>query len=286
MRGFHAGEWRNLTIQPRWNSILVAPTGTGKTAVATMAAEAIGGTKLLRVSAPAWIPASAKGSVAETIFTVAEAVARNVRTLLVIDEIDKISHTDNSWQSYIRGEIMDLADGRWPTGLKSPDDDDENEIPREALTNKLRETVFILAIGTFQEFFDSAGSRRSMGFGAEINPETDELNAEIIADLMPRELANRFNSSIIRLPELQAEHYHRIAKQATDSLPERMRQAFSEAAAARIAGAIRAKKGIRFLEEAMMETLKNLPPEPKYELILAAKTEPETIDPFDQICTL
>jgi SpoVK/Ycf46/Vps4 family AAA+-type ATPase len=286
-RAFYDGRGRGLSIIPRFFSLLAAPTGTGKTAVATISAEAIGAT-LLRISAPAWMPSGAtKSSVKETIFTIAEAVAANSRTLLVIDEIDKIvdRNGDNSWKSYVRGEIFDLLDGRWPVGLTAPDDENENEIPREALTTKLQETVFILGIGTFQDWFDSAGSRRNIGFGAEIDPGNDELTSDIVADLLPRELAGRFNGSLIRLPELQPEHYHRIAKQAEDTLPERMRDAFRQEVDRRIGAAIEAKKGVRFLEESVMEVLKNLPPEPMPKFILPAKSEPVTPDPLDS-CTL
>ena len=283
-RVFFAGGWGDLPVQPKFHSLLTAPTGTGKTAVATMAATELGA-KLLRISAPGWIPASGRGAVKETISVIAEAVARNERTLLAIDEICKIQDRDgdNSWKSYCRGELYDLADGRWPTGLKPPEDDDEPLIGLDDLTKKLRETVFILGIGTFQDWFDSTGTRRSIGFGAE-NNTADEISAEDIAERLPRELLNRFNNSLVRLPELQAEHYLRIARQAEESLPERMRQAFAAAVAARIGGAISAKKGVRFLEEAMLDTLKNLPPEPKFELVLRENCRPEP-DPFD-LCTL
>ena len=239
---------------------------------------------MVRVSSTSWVPCGAHNrSVAETIATLAQAIAANDRTLLVIDEIDKIYHGDNSWQGYIRGEIFDLLDGKWPTGLKPPDDVSDDDAPppneskwRELITTKLANTVFILGIGTFQDFFDSVGSRRAIGFGAA-DPADEEISAEIVAEKLPRELANRFNSSLIRLPELRPEHYRLIANEATETLPLRMRAAFREAVARRIDGAISAKKGMRFLEEAMLDVLKNLPIEPT--------TSPKKDFPFD-LCTL
>lgn len=290
-RAFYDGYWRELPIKPRFNTVVVAPTGVGKTALASMAAEAIGGgATLLRLSVPGWIPGGSTGrTVAETIGTIAQAVALNQRTLLVLDELDKatpptsLTTSTSAWQQHCLLEIYDLLDGRWPAGLKLPDDAEDNEISRADLTKKLQTSVYILGVGTFQDFFDGNGNRRTIGFGAESDTETDEISSDDLLEKLPRELVNRF-SGLIRLPELQAEHYHHIAKQACDSLPERMRHAFSEAVAARIGAAITAKKGVRFLEECVMEVLKSLPPEPRYEIILAAKTE--TIDPFDQICTL
>lgn len=279
-RAFYAGEWLELPVVPRWASLLTGPTGTGKTAVAAMAADALGiydptaqswGWKvgMLRVSAPSYMPSGANNrGTKETINVIAEHIGNHDRTLLVVDEIDKLIDRggDSSWKTYIRAELFDLLDGRWPTGLTLPtlenDDEYAPDITIEALTEKLRHTVFVLGIGTFQSWYDCSHTRRSMGFGAEISTETQELSADIIAERMPRELANRFNSSIIRLPELSAADYHRIANEVENQLPLRMRDTFRAEVAKRIPGAIAAKKGVRFLEEAMMEVLKHLPREP------------------------
>lgn len=261
-RAYFRGDWRGLPIQPRWASLMIGPTGTGKTAVAAMAAEAASA-NMLRVSAPSYMPGgSVNRSTRETITVVAEHVARHDRTLLFLDEIEKIHHADNTWMGYIRAEIFELLDGRWPTGLTLPETtDDQPELTIETLTTKLRDTVYILAAGTFQSWFDDTNDRRTMGFGA-IDPADEEISADIIAEKMPRELANRFNSSLIRIPELRAEDYHRVAEEAEKKLPERMREAFRAEVSKRIPGAISAKKGVRFLQEVMMETLIKLPPDP------------------------
>lgn len=244
---------------------MVGPTGTGKTAVASMAAESVAAS-MLRVSAPNWMPAGANNrGTRETISVIAEHVTRNNRTILFADEIDKLIDRggDTSWKSYIFGELFDLLDGRWPCGLTLPETDDDSPDPTiESLTEKFQNTVFVLAAGTFQSWFDGAGTRRSMGFGAQTNSETDELSADIVAENLPRELANRFNSQLIRLPELRADDYHRIARETADKLPLRMRASFLIEVKRLIPGAIAAKKGVRFLEEAILETLMKLPPEP------------------------
>ena len=267
-RAYFAGEWRGLAIKPRWHTLLAGPTGTGKTAVASMAAAVLSDTgvrtTLLRISAPGWIPCGAhQRSARETISVIAAAVAANTRTFLVLDESDKLVDRagDSGWKSYIRDEVMGLADGCWPTGLRMPaDDSDEDGMDDSTamaiLTEKLQRTVFILGVGTFQDWFDSAPSRRSMGFGA--NDQDETISGDVIAGLLPRELANRFGS-IIRLPDLQPGDYARIAKQAEATLPERLKLAFRAAADRRIADAISAKKGVRFIEEAIMDVLTNHP---------------------------
>jgi hypothetical protein len=250
---------------------VVGGTGVGKTALATIAGEAINAT-LLRISTPAWIPVGAHNRGAtETLVMIADHVTRNPRTLLVLDEIDKIcahgrGSGQDAWLAYIHGEIMDLVDGRWPEGLRITADDADEEPPdakglAERLTTKLRNTVFILGIGTFQEFFDSVGSRRTMGFVTGDDDKLDEISAVTVAERLPRELANRFNSNLIRLPELRPADYQSIALEAAESLPEYIRAPFLVAAIRQIPGAIAAKKGVRFLEEAMLDTLKGLPSE-------------------------
>lgn len=264
-RAYFRSDWRDLPIQPRWASLMVGPTGTGKTAVAAMAAEAVGAS-MLRISAPNWMPVGAIGrGTKETMSVIAEHIARHDKTLLVLDEGDKLLDRggDSSWKSYIRGECFQIIGKEFLPGLTLPETDyDKPDITIEELTTKLRDTVFILTIGTFQEWFDDAPSRRSMGFGAETDSAEIELSADIIAEKLPRELANRFHSSIIKLPELQRDDYHRIAKETENKLPERMRAPFNAEVQQRLPIAIAAKKGVRFLEEAITEVLKNLPPEP------------------------
>ncbi len=299
-RAFFAGEWKGLSIKPRWHSLLVGQTGTGKTAVAEMAAKAVtagtigaAGTAstILRCSSPGWVPAGAhQRGTKETISVIAAAVAANARTFLIIDEIEKLVDRvgDNGWKTYIRGEIYDLLDGRWPTGLRRPDDDSDDDSIDDAkamaiLTEKLQSSVFILGIGTFQDWFERAPSRRSMGFGA--NDQEETISADVVAGLMPRELANRFNSQLIMLRDLDARHYHMIAQQAENTLPERLRLAFRTEVDRRIHPAISAQKGVRFLEECLMEVLKNRPLE-GLEITIPKPTKDPGINLLTELCSL
>jgi SpoVK/Ycf46/Vps4 family AAA+-type ATPase len=267
-KAYYAGNWQNLPICPRWHSLVCGQTGVGKTALAGLAA-AMTGASLIRLSALGYMPCGAhQRGTRESITVIAEHVARHARTMLVIDEMDKLvdagsgvggtsSGGSDSWRSYIRGEIYDLVDGRWPSGLRLPDDEDCNEISLDVLTAKLRKTVFIVGIGTFQDWYDHSSANRSMGFGAEIDPSRPQITAEIVAGRIPRELANRFNSDLIRLPDLQAEDYYRIAVEAERKLPVAFQVPFRSEVSKRIQGAIDAKKGVRFLEECIMQVCKN-----------------------------
>lgn len=272
-RAFYRGNYRNLEICPRWPTILISPTGQGKTTTAAMAASAVGAS-MCRVSAPSYMPCGATNRGArETITVIGEHIAKHSRTMLVFDEICKLSHNpsnDSSWLGYIRSELLEVLDGRFPAGMKEIEDEKGNEVSIDILTAKLRETVFILGIATFQSWHDSTRERRAMGFGAEImdDPQHNQITSDIIAQTIPRELINRFGK-IIQIPELKPHDYHQIARQAEARLPESMQELFRREATSRINVAIQGKQGARFVEEALTAMLLQMPePEPSNQLTL------------------
>lgn len=220
---------------------------------------------MLRIAAPSYMPAGAHNRAAkESIAEIASHVAKHDRTVLVIDEIDKINDQENAWHGYVRNELFDLIGGSFPTGLNLPDEYPTLSI--EALNEKLRTTVFFLCIGTFQQWYDSERTRRTIGFG-DTDQEKDEITADIIAQKLPRELANRIGK-IVRMPDLQEKDYRQIAREAEMKLPEAMREAFRVEVATRIPEAIQAKKGVRYIEEAVTAVLINMPPAPTIDLTL------------------
>jgi hypothetical protein len=257
---FHTGEFRDIAISPRWATILVAPTGVGKTTMAALvASNPAVRASILRVSAPSYMPCGAHNrGTKESISVIAEHIAKHKKTILVLDELDKINDMENAWHGFIRNELYDMIGGVFPAGLNLPDIEDCPRLTIDALTKKLRTTVFFLAIGTFQNWFDDERSRRTIGFAEKSDQENDEFTADTIAQRLPRELGNRFGK-IVRLPELQEHDYHQIAKEAETKLPERMRQLFRKEVSQRIETAIQEKKGVRFLEEAVTAVLISLP---------------------------
>ena len=256
---FHTGKYRNIAYQPRWPTLLVAPTGVGKSTTAQMvASDPAVGASILRITALSYMPCGANNrGIIESISEIAAHVAKNDRTLLVLDELDKINDTSNAWQGYIRNEIMDLVGGTFPSGLNLPEIDELPNISIEWLNKKLRTTVFFLGIGTFQEWFDSGKNRRPIGFGCP-GQENNEITIEITAQMLPRELSNRFGK-IVLMPEMQEKDYREIALEAEGNLPEAMREIFRDEVATRIQEAIDAKKGVRFIEDALTAVLLKLP---------------------------
>jgi hypothetical protein len=246
---------------------MVGGTGTGKSTVANLAAMACDAVPLRIATGGGYIPCGAHNrSARETIAVIAEHVAKNPRTFLVYDEVCKLNSgvgggagTADNWQTYIRGELLEITDGRWPTGLHLPDMDGP-DITIEELTTKLKTTVFILGIGTFQAALDTA-TRRSIGFPGVTDGAgmADAINNNTVVGYLGRELGNRFHSELVRLPELRAADYHRLARETESKLPERMRAPFRREVESRIAAAIENKKAVRFIEEALTAAIMQMP---------------------------
>lgn len=271
-RAYYSGRWKVLSLPSRWHTLMVGGTGVGKSTLANLAAKTCSAVPL-RISTPGYMPSGAHNrGVRETIVVIAEHVVAHPRTFLIIDELEKISggtgggrgaggggNVADSWQTYIRGELQEITDGRWPAGLNLMNLEGPY-INIEELTTKLRETVFILGIGTFQGVLDSA-SRRTIGFsGTCENPDgAHAINSDTVVEYLGRELGNRFHTGIVRLPELKADDYHRLAKEAELKLPDNLREPFRREVGKRVADAIINKKSVRFLEEALSAVLIQMP---------------------------
>lgn len=101
---FFAGNWRNLPIKARWHSLILGPTGTGKSTLGTLLAEATGAA-LCRINIAGYMPSGAHNrAVAETISIIIDHIHRHSKSILFFEEIEKIWH-DTSWNAYIRGEL-------------------------------------------------------------------------------------------------------------------------------------------------------------------------------------
>jgi hypothetical protein len=288
-RTYFAGDWRELPIKPRFHSLICGPTGTGKTAIATQLASTIGA-NLLRVSANSWMPCGANNrGTAETMTEIAQHVISGEKSIIFIDELDKIWH-ETSWISHIKGEIFDLLDGRWPMGLNFGDDDPDIFVDDDDLigihpvlsigkrvlgTMKLRTRTFIVAAGTFQDFFE-VRSIGQIGFGDRNSVLMEEIDAVEVAKRLPRELTNRFNSGLVLLPALHAEHYHILAEAAANVLPDWIREEFQHAVCRQIRKAIATQKGCRFVEECILEALKfaRKPVDPVAKLPMGGSDQP------------
>jgi hypothetical protein len=115
----------------------------------------------------------------------------------------------------------------------------------------LRNRTFLIGAGAFQEIWESAGP--GIGFLSEAAPP--DISLHRLAKVLPRELVNRFRSSIITLPALEVGDYSRMLESTVPQLPSVLQERFRIMGRERIAEAARQQQGVRFLEELLLDVI-------------------------------
>lgn len=244
-----------LPIRPRTNTLIIGPSGTGKTHLARAVAAELEA-EFLSVSVAEWILLGCTGRGGTPSWPVIVGfLKRNHKKsglVLFVDEIDKVSG-GTAWETLLRAETFSLLDLRIPTGLNDEDgtslSDDELAKAQDVLSNR----TLVLAAGAFQHIWEDR-SRPTVGFGSVVT-NTQETNLNHLAATLPRELVNRFRSDVIVLPQLQECDYRRMLEQSAEAVPVYLRNTFLRLGNQRIHGAVACQQGCRFLEELMLDTI-------------------------------
>lgn len=249
-RAFAKENWFSLSVLPRWHTLLVGATGTGKSFLARELAKQLGW-PLLSMYVTRWIIAGARGT--ESWREIAKWLAgQHGKCVLFLDEIDKISG-DESWSRHLRTEIFQLLDRDLPAELELTDSEGESSsLALWAKAQKvLRCDCLLIAAGAFQHLWEFRP--KALGFSGEtsgtIIPSQQELKS-----VLPTELVNRFGK-ILALPPLGQTDYVLMIQRTAESLPGELREKFIRIADEKLAEAIGNGLGARFCEECITEAL-------------------------------
>jgi hypothetical protein len=196
---YFLGMGRDLPFTPRYNALLIAATGSGKTKITQDLAKKTA-SEFICISAGEWI---VRGAHLEQSTTTAllRSLERSPRTVLLLDELDKFtSPTDSSWVRACAGEIWALLDRRLPIEDFCSKHSGGRELI-DLLKDRLANGLYIVGAGTFQSVWELS-ERQSCGF----NPVsscgvTDEGIMETIKkqNIVSPELLSRFNPKAILL---------------------------------------------------------------------------------------
>jgi len=141
------------------------------------------------------------------------------------------------------------AEELWETPPNEPPD----AIQREILAKRLRERVFIVAIGAWQKAYRS--NSRQIGFGsgtAQLQPPSRE---QIIESIEP-ELRQRFRNEVGWLPPLAYSDYVNVSANIANRISDkRIQNAWNRLAGPAIEEALAGGLGMRVFEELMLSAL-------------------------------
>lgn len=243
-------------IRPRTSSLIVGPTGSGKTYLASAIAKALN-IPIFLISISEWVlVACATRGAAITWPAIVGFLNKHKSAdgvIIAVDEIDKLSR-DSSWEVFLLTEVFSLFDLRIPDNLRDSSEDEaigstSIESARDVLTNR----TMLIAMGAFQGIWDTQQSP-AIGFG-QTTTIAEMPCLKKLAESIPPELANRFRSEVVILPPLTERDYHAMLAQCAEKIPGNFRERFIAMGKQAIPLAVQNRKGPRFLEELLVDLL-------------------------------
>ena len=254
---------QDLPVQVMTNSLIIGPSGGGKTTLASKLGSVLD-IPLLIINVSTWVVLSAKNE-PWTFSLICQWLAslQDGGGILVMDEICSLD-SNSSWLSHVRLECQSILDGIIPLAARltrppsdevweTPPNEPPDSIQREVLAERLRSRVFIVACGAFQNAYRS--NSRQIGFGsgtAQLQPPSRE---QIIESIEP-ELRQRFRNEVGWLPPLACSDYVKVSAQIANRISDtRTRNAWNRLAGPAIEEAVAGGLGMRIFEELMLSSL-------------------------------
>ncbi len=257
------GEFTNLPIRPRTHSLVIGPSGSGKSFIAQEIGRRLN-LPVLLINVSSWVVLSAKNEpwTTSSICSWLDSIG-NIGGILIFDELDKI-HEGGEWMSYIRNELHDLLDGVIPHAARMPNQPTEDlwestpniesqRLTRTMLTSRLRNKVFVIACGAFQTAWTSIS--RKIGFEIENEYSERPSRLQILASINP-EVRQRFRDNACWLEPMKLKDFQGLSTRIADELPSpAMRRSWHRLAKPAIERAVAGGLGMRIFEELMLSVL-------------------------------
>lgn len=266
-----SGAVADLPVRPRSHTLLIGPSGSGKSFLAQELARRLSLPSLL-INVSSWVILSAKNEpwTASTICDWLDSLDSG-GGILAFDEIDKLQ-SESDWKSYIRLEVHDFLDSVIPLVARvpaQPFDDTwgcatKAELQtRTMLTARLMNNVFVLGCGAWQAAW--SGNSRKIGFEGEFSSPEKPSRLQILDSISP-EIRQRFRDEICWLEPMRTDEYESVSNQIAQALNDpAMRKTWNRLAKPAIQRAVAGGLGMRIFEELMLSVLLESPTHPVHE---------------------
>ena len=202
---FFGMRWESLgAMRPRLDSLIVGPTGLGKSHLVRVVSRKLGIPRL-RLSFGEWLVTGSR-EMPRTLDRVHAFVDEHPLGIIHIDELDKFRSTLTSdWSTSVLVELFLLLD----RSLQQPT---RTYIWTEQLQEKLQRSFLMVGCGTWQAMW-AERNKRPIGFHPSTGSSHGSVQREIAnRSVIPDELLRRFSSRLIILPPPIEEDYREGAK--------------------------------------------------------------------------
>ena len=244
-------------VRLRTSTLIVAPSGTGKTHLAAALAAGMGVPYLYACVGGWMVMGSSSRGGSQTLPQIC-AFLRSCRdsegAIILLDEIDKLGDmTSSAWYSSVKLEVFQLLDGKLPGSLEGGDSELTSIEIAEAV-KVLNTKTFVIAAGAFQDVWDNQ-NRSMIGFETADFLDAVVPSQKELAARLGRELCQRFRSRILFMPPLKLADYRHMLEQLSPGIAPALRRTFIRLGEQRIPEACRLMQGTRFVEELLLDTI-------------------------------